>query len=593
MTQIQQPTHEEPAITVSFELAPALYNMLEKRGELPLQLVSTLFEQISGLTRILGIPGAPFVQLAPIDPARERAGYWLRLVVNERLCRYSHELLIRVHSVVSDSLLFPTLQSAPILAWLTGLSLENAEERAQFVAFLVQSCLEIIKLQPPVLLGAAQVAAYAQELPLPEHISIERGSWPPDPVWLRPILSAVLSLKISLADRQKVALVLSTLRTQKQQAIAEALIEALRSDTIEIHSAPASLQQLTATISPISREAGIFSALRSELFRESGLRFPDFRFVKDTDMRPGTVALKIHSLLLLPWKLLDTNQVVVNALQSILQQTYQLTGIATLHPYYWWENCAIPAGDSSQLQELSWNAWDYLKFCLKHDLKEQAPAFIYTQHVQARLDQLAPTQAVLITAVRSKQSLEEVTSLLRTLVQQGINIRTLVPILERWLDTVFLATNPTRAGIIDYSLTYNGPMLEIMRESNADYLTSFIRSGLTRSIANTFFPGATTIDAWLLDPAIETAILQKLQQHEQAVFSENEIDRILDAIHAKVASLSTVDSLPFMLVQMYARSTMQEMVALELPRIVVLAVQEIGNTFINQTILSIDAPIGV
>jgi flagellar biosynthesis component FlhA len=593
MTQAQPPAREEPAVTISYELTPAVYTLLMSREGFSQALIAALSVQVSDLMRVLGIPGAPVVQLAPIDLAHERASYWLRLVVGDRLCRYSHELLIRVHSYVSDSLLFPTVQSGPILTWLTSLSLEKTEERAQFLDFLACACLEILKQQPRVLLGTSQATAYAQTLPLPERVVIDKSSWPPDPSWLHPILSAVLSLKISLADRQKVALVLATLRTQKQQAIAEALIEALRSDIIEIHIASTTLQQLTGGITPASREAGTFSALRSELFREYGLRFPDFRFVKDSDMRPGSVALKIHNLLLLPWKLLETDSQLVNMLQSNMQQTYQQTGIAALHPYYWWENCVVQSENLPTFQELCWNAWDYLKFCLKHDLQEQAPAFIYTQNVQARLDRLTPTQGALITAVRSKQSLEEVTSLLRTLAQQGISTRTLVPILERWLDTVFLAANSSKSGLIDYSLTYIGPILEIMRESSADYLASFIRSGLTRSIANTFFPGATSIDAWLLDPSIETTIAQKLQQHEQVVFSDSEIDRILDMLHTKVATLSTIDIPPLILVQMYARSTVQDMVARELPRIAVLAIQEVGNTPINQTILSIGAPIGV
>ncbi len=544
MIQDQQRDHVEPTATLSYELAPAVYTLLAGQPEVEQVLLTTLSQQVAGIMQTLGIPGVPEVRIVSIDPVQARESYWLRLVVNDRLCRFPHELLVKVHSFVSDSMLMPVVQSGPIMTWLTGLSLEVAEQRELFVSFLACACLEIIKKQPHVLLGLSQAAAYARDLPLPDRVGGDSSPWPPDPSRLHPILSAVLQLKISLADRQRVALVIFTLRTQTPQAIAEALIEALRTDCIEMHFAPASLQQLTTSINPSSNEAGVFSALRSELYRESGLRFPDFHFVKDDTMRPGTFALKVHELLLLPWKILAPGQMLVNTMATTMQQTYQREGVAILHPFYWWENCVVQSENFPQIQDATWNQWDYIKFCTKADLKEQAASYIYTQQVQARLDLLAPTQGALIQAVRSKQSLEEVTSLLRTLARQGINIRTLGPILERWLDAIFLATNLPKAALIDYALIYNSRTLDLMRASNAHYRTSFIRSGLSGSIGTTFFDNTITNTVYTLDPSVELLIVQKQQQHEQVVFSDNESDLILDSIHAQVATLSTVELIP-------------------------------------------------
>ena len=80
---------------------------------------------------------------------------------------------------------------------------QTSESDRQVVAeFLSQMSLEIIKAQPSVLLGQSQLQAYRASLPVPQID--ESGKWPPDEAWLLPILSHVLNLGISIADKQAV-----------------------------------------------------------------------------------------------------------------------------------------------------------------------------------------------------------------------------------------------------------------------------------------------------------------------------------------------------------------------------------------------------
>src|SRR2546429_5222998 len=132
---------------------------------------------VTGLTEImrtLGIPGTAVIEITSVGANALRKGQFLRVYVNNQLCRYSDELLRYVHSYVNNSHLDPRATPSNIMEWFVrgGLDFPDKHELEKAnpllekgVEFFSLTCLEIIKNQPSVLLGLDQIADYIATLP--------------------------------------------------------------------------------------------------------------------------------------------------------------------------------------------------------------------------------------------------------------------------------------------------------------------------------------------------------------------------------------------------------------------------------------------
>ena len=152
--------------------------------------------------------------------------------------------------------------------------------------------------------------------------------WPP--TRLLPILRSVLALKISLADKQRVAEILVGAQGRDQADISETLIAALRPDSIEIQLPLVYLKQITTT--EATKGLNFFTLLRKDIFSDFGLTYPPFRFVCTEHLKPRSFAIKINHLLMLPWIGLRSGiECFVNATVSILE-SLNIKSNAIAHP---------------------------------------------------------------------------------------------------------------------------------------------------------------------------------------------------------------------------------------------------------------------
>lgn len=573
-------------VRLSLAVAASLKRVLD--GVAPLQeaLRREIARGVADSLQTLGIPSEPQVQIIALEAEPVFASQFMRLLVNEHLCPYADELLWRIYSYVSGAPLSREVESSRVLAWLVELldgQAESVEADHQIVVeFLSLTCLEIIKEQPAVLLGPAQVAAYLASLAdLINGSDLPSGTWPLDANWLLPVLADVLSLKISIADKQKVAEVIKEglMKGQSQAAILEDLIVALRTDVVEIQLPADYFRQITTADS--AGEHDKFALMRDGLFYELGARYPRFEFVPNESLKPNSFAFKINHLTMLPWVGLPSDQWLVNDTPDRLK-LLNIQGRAALNPANANE-CSLVGSSAQSYVEAAglqtWNQIEYLVLCFSVSLRENGACFIHRQVVQDQLQQLEQAFPALVKAAQAKISLEPLTRVLRALIAEEIPIRNLRSILEWLVDYDYVVINPLHYILLDDRLPVSEPPNQARINNSLINLTSFVRAGMKRYISHKYTRGQNTLLVYLLDPEIEEMLVERQvpradNQREQ--LSPNERNQILEAVRAEVETLSPSSTRPVILTSIAVRPYLRELIAPAFPRMPVVAYQELA-----------------
>ena len=505
----------------------------------------------------------------------------MSLYVNDRACRYSDELLQRSYSYTT---LDPGPKPDSILAWLNGLSEETSQpddlHHKRLVEFLSLVCLEAIKMQPAVLLGPDQVVSY-QAL-LPALANEPDATWPPDGTWLLKALRKVLSLKISIADKQVVA---ETLREglakgRSEEDVGEDLIVALHPEVIEIQLPQEFLRRLTADNSKNGPD--MFTFLRDGLFTELGLLYPKFRFAPAENLKPNCFAFRINHLTTPPWMGLESDQCLVNDTSERVR-LLSIEGGATINPANGLPGCIIDLRfhDIAEAAGLTtWNQMQHLILCFGASLRENSFCFLHYEIVQDSIGQLELAFPALVEAALNNLSIEQITRILRALVTEEISIRNLRLILERLLDYGFGFDDSSRYLILDDRPNSYGEMVMTRRGEIFD-LVSFVRAGMKRQIGNKYSRSTNTLVVYLLDAQIEQILsgVQALQGSEEGALQLDlsMCEKVIGAIKKEIAYLPPTAWIPALLTSVDVRPLLRQVIAPELPRMPVVAYHELAT----------------
>ena len=230
------------------------------------------------LLMVLGIPGKLAVALEDGE-AGTTPGPLLALTVNAQLC-------------------------SPGGAVVTGLWDRVVENGGNSPANLLvqvddlkETCLEILKDQPEVLLASAQAEAVGRELPRPRRRKGESlPDWPPDTAVLLPALRVPASLGISIADREQLAKIIGANPAlwDAPEDLGELLAGGLSAPLITILLPEGRLRELTLTWQEKGPEA--FSQRRLALAKDLGLSLPPFTFQTSPELTADEYAFQIQHI---------------------------------------------------------------------------------------------------------------------------------------------------------------------------------------------------------------------------------------------------------------------------------------------------------
>lgn len=572
-----RPGDEKSQVLLSIELDPSLHRLLDSRDSFHEALTGMLVQSLEEVMETLGIPGTPHAEISAIKETALKTDRFLRISVNGYLCRYPDELLQRAYSYVTANLLDPVATPGNILAWLHVLSHDFDLNCQQIVEFLSLTCLEVIKRQPQVLLGVDQVLEYLASLTNsgPETV-LSTNSWPP--TRLLPILRSVLALKISLADKQRVAEILASAQGQEQADISEVLIAALCPGSIEIHLPLDYLKQITTT--DVTWGLNLFTLLRKDIFPDNGLIYPPFRFVCTEHLKPHSFAFKVNHLLMLPWIGLLPKQYFVMATTSTLE-SLNMKSNAIAHPMTGNEVRLIDLDmtDPAAVSNLDkYNLLFYLVLCFDLNLRENAACFVDRKLVQTQIKQLQSTYPALIKIIKSEVAETQIIQVLRALVGEEISIRNLRLILESLLDykysiTALVSHNSSEGGVEEQPGTHG--------QTDFFNLLTFIRYDLRRQILHKYAGEANVLQAYQLHSEVEQLLLKRQSRRSEGdgYPTSAQDDEIIQAVRMTLGS--SLSLIPIITTSKI-RPLLREMIATEFPRVPVLASDELGDANIKQ-----------
>lgn len=589
-------------VTLSLELDISLSWVFDPDDSIYKSVHLALLTGLTELMETLGIPGAVAIEIRAVKEKPMRRDQFLRMYIHGQLCRYSDQLLRYVHSYVNSSHLDPRATPGNIMAWLNLLHKNESEtthlSNEKVVTFFNLTCLEIIKNQPSVLLGLDQVADYLATLP-DSRSEDESANQPSstrlaDSGWLLSVLKEVLDLKISIADKQSVAKILGKGQEQSREDVLEDLISALRPDSIEIRLPLDYLKQITI----LDQEKGIesFTDLRTSLFDELGMRYPNFHFVVVENIKSNSFAIKINHLTMLPMMGLQSDQCLINETMERLR-LMNIQGTATSNPATDMEGSLIDSGHQDVVVAVgltTWNQLEYLILTLAEILRANSKCFLHHQSVQGLLDQLKSIYPALINTINLKVSVTQITRVLRALVAEQISIKNLKLILERLLEYNYTLAGASKRGTTDIISTTSEQLGSLHFDDSFD-LISFIRSGMKRQIGQKYSRGTSTVVVYLLDQEMERFLLEHLSFEAGEMLGtkidDHECDKILDAIRTEIAYLPSTVTKPAILTTVDIRASLREIIAPEFPRMPVISFLDLPSNMNVQPVARISLSI--
>jgi hypothetical protein len=562
------PEAQTPSNVPGLPVALQLDSTFEHALDVPLRAAFAL--QLSELLTTLGIPGEPLIEISRHAAGSAAGGQLLQVRVNGERCEYSDEVIERIYSYVQGVPLASGVRTQMLAKMRAEESADptlNATRDALAVELLSRTCLEIIKLQPSVLLGPEQVAAYQARLDRNDEASPRADVWPPERGWLSWVLRGLVDLKISLTgvDWIKAELLDGLGKKKQKEEVLEGLFTGLAADVLEIQLPRDYLQRLTTGDGDRTK----FTTLFDDLFSELGVVYPPLRFVPVETLKPNSFTFKINHLTTTPRVGLDQEQCIVNQTPDELRKL-DIPATAALQPELLGE-CALIRADMRHAAEAAglrtWNPLDYLTLAGGADLRENSHCFVHRRSVQSQLNELQHAFPTLTKYARAHNSDECITYILRALSVENITIRNLRLVLERLLDFDYIVVDPMRYIVLDDRL----PVAEAPTDwlSRSMDLVAYVRANMKHYMAYKYTQGTNSLNAYLIAPEFEQGLT-----HDQRL-DDAEHDKFLDALRLEIKQAGAPAAGVVIITTVDARPVVHSWIMREFPRLSVLAYQEL------------------
>jgi hypothetical protein len=533
-------TGPEPAATiVEVRLGAVLDAILGARLE---KVSHEVALEVTAVIDSLGVPARAEVTVTAGSADADANGL-LGVRVDGRRCRYPDELIRQVGEVVLGSYVIGGRQPNAIA--------EDVREKGEAAAvrLVAAACGEIVKLRASRLLGEAQATAYAEWLWATTELS--RTDWPVDR--LAAVLRPALDLWVPISDSARVA---SALESAGEDP-SEDLIAALRPDRLDVEVRPELLRAMTETVD--EEQVLTVPLVREQLYEELGLRFPACRFVPAGDLADLEIRFRINALRTAPVLGIPPGRVLVNETPDRLQYL-DIQAAGTGNPA---NGMPASVADASHMDTLAaaglttWDTWEHLLLTLAATLRAHGHRLVDASVAQGELELVEAVFPALGRTARSVLTVVDLARIERALLRELVSVRDLRRILRaaiEWRDAAFTVQ----------------PRLRDAGDAEDRDLEAFVRAALARRLQQQHAnAGTDTIVAYLLDPEIEALLLA------DAPLSEEDGDRIVEAVRNEVGGLPADAQLPVLLTTVRARAPVAAAISDAFPRLRVLAYEEL------------------
>ncbi len=297
-------------------------------------------------------------------------------------------------------------------------------------------------------------------------------------------------------------------------------------------------------------------SMREGIFFELGVKIPGVR------VRSNSRGCKSDELLVqldeVPVRRapVPLGHVLVNDSPRALE-VFDVEADAATHPVSGAEAAWVPYASRQIVEEAGYATWDeaeYIVLTMTAAIKENAHEFVTLQSVRGMLDQLEGPYPAAVQEVTPKLlGLQEVTEILRRLAEEQVSLRNLPGILEILADRGRTEKNPVK-------------------------LTEQVRSGLKKYITHKFSGTDGSVLVYLMEREIEETIKSAVKLTETGSFltlSPDVTREILSAVRREIEGDLDNGRMPILLTDQGVRRYLKRLVAVEFPKVTVLAYQEL------------------
>lgn len=302
--------------------------------------------------------------------------------------------------------------------------------------------------------------------------------------------------------------------------------------------------------------------IRRQIALEYGLVVPVIRIRDNIQLKPNEYVIKIKGNEVATGELLLDHYLAM----SPGIEDDEVKGIETTEPAF-----GLPAlwigEDMKEKAELSGytvvDAPSVVATHLTEVIKKHSYELLGRQETKALIEKVKENYpAIVEELVPQVMTIGDIQKVLTNLLREKVSIRNLATIFET---------------LADYG--------QMVRDPNI--LTEYVRAGLKRQITNQFKDGNEPIRVLTLNPEIENAISENIQQDDQSSYlalSPEISQSIYQAIHKEVVKLIETGQMPILLVAPNIRYHLKLLIEPVLPDVVVLSYNEIESSVEVQSV---------
>lgn len=301
-------------------------------------------------------------------------------------------------------------------------------------------------------------------------------------------------------------------------------------------------------------------SMREGIFYELGVKIPSLRIrASSKHAAPWGLVISVDEVPV-SRSMVEPDSVFLSEPPSSVQ-ALQVDARETRHPITNRPASWVATSDAPAIEEAGIRTWDsagYVLIRLTATMKSHAADFIGVQETQDLLEQLeGPFPAAVQEVVPKQLGVQELSEILRRLVEEEVSVRNLRGILEILAERARGERDPV-------------------------VLVERVREGLARYITNQYARNDGSVIGYLVDRSIEDMVGGAVRANEEGTYLALPPDvtrQILDGVGKCVESDIKSGRRPILLTNQNVRRYIKRIVTLEYPEVVVLGFQELDPAF--------------
>ena len=304
--------------------------------------------------------------------------------------------------------------------------------------------------------------------------------------------------------------------------------------------------------------------MRVQIAMELGFVMPGVQFKDNLNLKPNEYGIKVKGIEVTRGEILMGYMLAIQQPETDISQ--ELVGFPTKDPAFGTPAVWVAGYEAQRAAQLGYMVTDPTNVLITHlaeIVKNYAHEILSRQEVQVMVNKVKEKHPVVVKELIPEMlSLGDVQKVLQNLIRERVSIRDLSTILEKLTDFAKLSKEP-------------------------DVLSELVRQSLSRQICNVLANEQNIIPVITLDPKVEQAIQESIQQTAQGpvlALNPQISQQILAKLANEVQSATSAGHNPVVLSNPQIRPHVKKLTERNFPALVVISYNEVAPKIKIQSI---------